>query len=165
MKSWISIQPGEQRHLGAGVGVGDWTEGMFLALGATVYKQAPPQNPGIILWKVSPLYYRLPPMGECSRNLSVSVYQLALLWEAAFGFSEFFFFEDSFNMFAHFVMGDLGTHLPTLCWVFSSFWPKTAWPPCPTIPIHPVLPWPIFFVSPNGKVLKWECFVDVEKVK
>ena len=32
-----------------------------------------------------------PPLGECSRNLSVSGYQLALLWEAAFGFSGFFF--------------------------------------------------------------------------
>ena len=33
---------------------------------------------------------RLPPLGECSRNPPVSVYQLALLWEAAFSFSEFF---------------------------------------------------------------------------
>ena len=30
------------------------------------------------------------PLGECSRNPSVSVYQLALLWEAVFGFSEVF---------------------------------------------------------------------------
>ena len=34
------------------------------------------------------------PLGECSRNPSVSVYQLALLSEAVFGFSVFFFFED-----------------------------------------------------------------------
>ena len=27
-------------------------------------------------------------------------------------------------------------HLPTLHWVFSSFWPKKAWPLCPTLPIH-----------------------------
>ena len=31
-----------------------------------------------------------PPLGECSRNPSVSVHQLALVWEADFGFSEFF---------------------------------------------------------------------------
>ena len=38
----------------------------------------------------APCKHRLPPLGECSRNPSVSVYQLALLWEAAFSFSEFF---------------------------------------------------------------------------
>ena len=36
----------------------------------------------------------------------MSMYQLALLWEAVFGFSEFFL-EASFNVFAHFMMGDL----------------------------------------------------------
>ena len=25
-------------------------------------------------------------------------------------------------------------------WVFSSFWPKTAWPLCPTLPTHLILP-------------------------
>ena len=55
------------------------------------------------------------------------------LCEAVFGFSEFFF-EDYFSSFAHFLMGDLQAHLPTLHWVFSSFWPKMAWPPCPTLP-------------------------------
>ena len=39
---------------------------------------------------MAPLKYRLPPLGECSRNPSVSVYQLALLWEAVLSFSEFF---------------------------------------------------------------------------
>ena len=36
-----------------------------------------------------PYSYRLPVLGECSWNSPVSVYQLALLWESAFGFSEF----------------------------------------------------------------------------
>ena len=44
----------------------------------------------IYLWSVGPLQYRLPLLGECSRDASVSVYQLVVLWEAAFGFSEFF---------------------------------------------------------------------------
>ena len=45
------------------------------------------------------------------------------------------FFGDSFNVFAHFMMGDLWAHLPTLLSV-GSFWPKTTWYPCPTLPIH-----------------------------
>ena len=41
--------------------------------------------------------YRLPPPGECCRNPSVSVYQTALLWEAALGFSDLFFFLKTFS--------------------------------------------------------------------
>ena len=37
-----------------------------------------------------PLVVQASPLGECSRNPSVSVYQLALLWEAVFSFSEYF---------------------------------------------------------------------------
>ena len=29
------------------------------------------------------------------------------------------------NAFVRFMMGDLQAHLPTLCWVFSIFWPKS----------------------------------------
>ena len=36
-------------------------------------------------------------IGQCSRNLSVSVHQLVLLWVAAFSFSEFFL-EDSVSL-------------------------------------------------------------------
>ena len=43
------------------------------------------------------------------------------------------FSEGSFNMFAHFTMGDLQAHLSKLCWVFSSFWPEVAGPPCRTL--------------------------------
>ena len=35
------------------------------------------------------------------------------------------------NAFAHFMMGDLWAYLPTLCWVLSSFWHKTAGPCAP----------------------------------
>ena len=70
------------------------------------------------------------------------------------------FFEDSLNMFAHFTMSDLRAHLPTPHWGFSSFWPKMAWPLCPTFPIHLILPDPLFCCcfpgwkkSSKGKVL------------
>ena len=69
-------------------------------------------------------------------------------------------------MFAHFMMGDLQEHLPTLCWVFSSFWLKTAWPPYPTLPIHVILPQVTFFLLPWMKnVLKGKCFANVEEGK
>ena len=59
---------------------------------------------------------------------------------------QWIFFENSFNVFAQFMMGDLWVHLPTLCWVFSSFWSKTAWFLCPTLPIHLISPCATFFV-------------------
>ena len=75
-------------------------------------------------------------------------------------------FEDSFSTFAHFIMGDLWTHLPTPHWVFSSFWPKTACPPCPTLPIHLISPQTTFFLFCQDKIiLKRKCFADVEEVK
>ena len=57
------------------------------------------------------------------------------------------FFEDSFNTFAHLMMDDLWAHLPTLHWVFSSFWPKMAWPCAP----------PSLFSQPQGLV--FFCFL------
>ena len=102
---------------------------------------------------------------EYSRCPSVSADQLALLWKAAFSFSEFFF--KTFKVFAHFMMGDLRAHLPTPQWVFSSLWPKTAWPSCPTLHIHPISPREtFFFVSLDEKnVLKGKHFANVEEVK
>ena len=69
-----------------------------------------PQKPRIISWRVGPLQYRLPPLGECCKN---QLYQLVVLREAAFGFSDIFW--KTLSTFAHFMMGDLGAHLPTLC--------------------------------------------------
>ena len=48
-------------------------------------------------------------------------------------------FEDLFNVFANFMIGDLWARLPTSRRVFRSFWSKTAWPLCPTLSIHPNL--------------------------
>ena len=59
-------------------------------------------------------------------------------------------------------------HLPVLSaprWVFSSFWPKTAWLPWPTIPIHPTLPQATFLVSPDEKSPQGKHFTEVEEVK
>ena len=76
------------------------------------------------------------------------------------------FFEDSFNAFAHFTMGDLRAHLPTPRWVLSSFWPKMAWTQCPALPIHPISPWVTFLLFPQMKrVLKGKRFAHVEEVK
>ena len=41
-------------------------------------KDGPPPH-GIIFWRVGPLWYRLPPLEECSRNPSGSVYQMVVL--------------------------------------------------------------------------------------
>ena len=65
------------------------------------------------------------------------------------------------------MMGDLWVYLPTLCWVLSSFQPKTAWSWCPTLPIHLLISLNDFFsVSlDKKKVLKGKRFADVEEVK
>ena len=47
----------------------------------------PPWN---YLLEGGPLSYRLPLLGECSRNPSVAVHQLALLWEATCSFNAYF---------------------------------------------------------------------------
>ena len=56
------------------------------------------------LLESGPLVVQAPLLGECSRSPSVSVDQLALLWEAVFGFSEFF-------------LKTLSIHLPISSWV------------------------------------------------
>ena len=97
------------------------------------------------------------PLGECFRNPSVSVYRPASLGEAAYSFSEFFF-EDSPNVFAHFMMGDLQAHLPTQHCV-QQFSPKMAGPPCPTLPTPDLTPRDFFlFVSLEEKSLQRETF-------
>ena len=87
-------------------------------------------------------------IGECSRN-PTPVYQLALLWEDAFSFSEFF----CERVFQH------------VC-PFHDGWftnegtcPKTAWPLCLTLPIHPITPQVTCFLFPQmKKVLKGKYF-------
>ena len=78
---------------------------------------------------------------------------------------QWIFLEDSFKAFAHFMMGDLQVYLPIPCWVFSSSGAKTAWPSCPTLPIHLILPWATVLSSQMKKVLKGKHFAEVEEVK
>ena len=56
------------------------------------------------------------------------------------------------------MMGDFRVHLSTLSWVFSSFWPKPVWSPCPVLPIHLISPQktsdsPRWSMSSKGSVL------------
>ena len=115
-----------------------------------MFKYSSPKNPLFIFWWVAPLQYRLPILGECSRNPSVSVHQLALLWEAAFSFSEFFF-ENSFNLFAHYIMGGLWAYLPTPCWECSAVFDQTRMAPMPHPPYSCSHPQRLCFVSPRWK--------------
>ena len=109
-----------------------------------------PQKTQVILWRVGPLQYRLPPLGECSKNPSVSCTSWCYCERLSLA-SENFFFKTLATRIVHLMMDDLGAHLPTPHWVFNSFWPKTAWPPCPTPSIHPISPWATsFFVCFPG---------------
>ena len=107
---------------------------------------------------------RLSLLDEHSRNLSVWVYRLVVLWEAAFSFSEFF-------------LKTLSRCLPMSSWVIykctyphftecSAFldqkWHDLSAPPSLLTPSCPK--W-LFFVSPDEKVLKGKRFADVEEVK
>ena len=124
-----------------------------------------PQKTQVILWRVGPLQYRLPPLGECSKNPSVSCTSWCYCERLSLA-SENFFFKTLATRIVHLMMDDLGAHLPTPHWVFNSFWPKTAWPPCPTLPTHPISLQVTFSFSPwMKKVLKGKCFVLVEEVK
>ena len=62
-------------------------------------------TPGIIFWRAGLLYCRFPLLAEYSKNPSVAVCQLVVLWEAAFSFSDFFFLKT------------LSTHWPISWWV------------------------------------------------
>ena len=108
-----------------------------------------PQNTGIIFWRSAPLQYRLPPVGECSRNPSVSVHQLTLLWEAAFGFSECFLKIQSVFPF----YGGWFTSTPSHTVLsFQQFLTKNNMtPPCRTLPIHPISPRVTFFCFSSWK--------------
>ena len=79
-----------------------------------------------------PIYISVP-AGCCERLCSASVN----------------FFEDSFNAFAHFIMGDLLEHLPTLDWaVFGPKWHDPCAPPSLFTRSHPRA---TFFCFPEWK--------------
>ena len=111
------------------------------------------------------LLYRLHPLGECSRNPSVSVYQLVLLWEVVFNYSEFFF-ENSTNLHISWwvIYECTCSHLNTLkcSVVFGQKWHDPHAPPSLFTKSHPKR----VFLSPwLKKVLKGKHFADVEEVK
>ena len=62
--------------------------------------------------------------------------------------------------FAHFMMCYLRAHLPTQHWVFSSFWPKMAWPLYPIPPYWPHLTpkWLFFVVSVDENIPQRKMF-------
>ena len=110
-----------------------------------------------------PYSYRLPVLGECSRNPSVSMSQLALLWEAAFGLSEF-------------CLKTLSTHKPISQWViyectcpcyaeFLLFSQKHD--SCAPLSIftQSCPEWHFFLFPQMKKVLKVKCFANVEEME
>ena len=124
-----------------------------------------PKKNSIIFWRAGPLHYRLAPLGKCSRNPSVSVYQVAIVVRGSV-WLQWIFLEDFFNAFAHFMMGDVWAHLTTLHWVFSVFDQKQHGPYAPPSLFTQLCPKWLFFLFPQiQKVVKGKCFVDVEEVK
>ena len=105
-----------------------------------------------------PLQYRLPLLGECSQNPSVSVHQLALLWETAFGFSEFIL--KTFSAFAHFMVGDLRVHLATATLKDQQFLTKKQHDPfaLPSLLTRSCPKQLFLFVSPDEKSPQRETF-------
>ena len=76
------------------------------------------------------------------------------------------FLEDSFNTFAHFMMGDLQTHLPTTPGVQQCLTPKWHDPHAPPSLFTWFLPeWLFCLFAQVKKVLRGKHFADVEEVK
>ena len=108
-----------------------------------------------------PLVIQASPLGECPRNPSVSVYQLVVLWEVAFGPSEFFF--------------KASMHLTVLWWVICEhtcphhtessavFDQKWHDPSIPPSLFTLSLPKWQFYVSPGEKKSSKESILSVQK--
>ena len=75
------------------------------------------------------------------------------------------FFKDSFNTFAHFMVGDLWAQLTTPHWVVSSFWPKWAGPCAPPSQFAWSHPGFFFFASPDEKSPQSEMFCPRRRVE
>ena len=93
---------------------------------------------------------KLPALGEWSRNPSVSVCQLVLLWEAVFGFSEFFF-EGSMRLpISWRVIYELTRSYPLSVWQFLT---KTCMTPqCSPLSTYLISPQATFFCFPGWKM-------------
>ena len=114
---------------------------------------------------MGPLQYRRPPLGVCSADPSASGHQWALLGEAAFGFSEFSFFENSFSSFAHFMTGWLtGTPAHTTLSA-QQFLTRNGTSPVPRPPYSLSLSRTTLLCFPHENVLPGKRSAHAEKVK
>ena len=125
----------------------------------------PPAKSIIIFWRVGPLWYRLPLLGECSRNPPVSVYQLVVLWEAVFCFCECFLrLFQSACLFHDRWFASAPAHTALSVHQFLTKNCMTPMPHPPYSPNHTLSDF--FFVFEHmKKVLKGKRFADVKEVR
>ena len=104
------------------------------------------------------------PIGEHSRNPSVTVHQLGLLWEAAFSFSEFLWWLSTLLSISQWMIYERTCpHCAECSAVFDQ---KLHDPHAPLFLFALSHPEQLFFVSPQWKkVLKGKHSADVEEVK
>ena len=105
------------------------------------------------------------PARQGSGNLSVSVDQLALLWEAAFGFSEFFFWKTQHVWpFHDGWLTSTPAHTTLSVQQFCTKNRTIPWAPPSLFTLS--CPWGTFVCFPRWKkLLRGKCFPDVEEVK
>ena len=127
-------------------------------------RRDPPQKKQnrTIFWRAGPLWYRLCPLAECSRNPSVWVYQLVWLWEAVCSFSEFSLKTQRICPFYDGWFMSAPAHTVLCSEVLDPKW----YDPGPHPPYLPNLTLRNLFLFPSmKKVLKGKCFAHVEEVK
>ena len=110
-----------------------------------------------------PLVVQAAPLGECSRNPSVSVHQLVLLWEAAFGFGEFFWrlFSTPLLISWWVVYKSTCLHQAECSAVFE----QKQHDPCASLSLFTKFCPEWHFLSPDENVLKGKHFANVEEKK
>ena len=112
-----------------------------------------------------PLVVQASPAG-CSRNPSLPVYQLLCLWEAVFGFSEFFWKTQCVCPFHDGWFMSTPAHTTLSVWQFLT---KNGMIPAGHVPpTHSpnLAPSAFFLLFPQmKKVLRGKCFDDVKEVK
>ena len=111
----------------------------------------------------APCKWVFSPLGECSRNLSVSVYQLVMLWEAVFGFSEFFW--RLFQCVCPFHNGWFRSAPARSMLSVQQFLTKNIIIRLPHSPYSPDLALSNFFFPWMKKILKGKHFANVEEVR
>ena len=121
-----------------------------LMLGAYTKENNPRSSNGIIFWRAGPLQYRLPLLGVCSRNPSVPVHQLVVLWKERFGFSEFFL---KTQQICPFHDGWLTTAPVHITLSVKQFLTKNDMTPLPHPPYSPDLILSDYVFCPRWKIL------------